>query len=821
MSNAPGPKPQVYAGVFLVTLATLMHEILLTRIFSVTMWYHFAFMAISVAMFGMTVGAVVVYLRPKTYTEEKATHHLAWNALAYAASLVVTFLVYIQIPFIDPLDENVKESGVKSVIYLVSSFVTISIPFVFSGITVAIALTKFPGYVGKLYAADLLGAATGCIALIFTLELTDAPTAVFVVAALATGSAFVFSLAEDKSSLKKPAAVVGVGLVLFVVVNTALANQNRGIVKVREAGMTEELQHLWVRWNSFSRVNVGGNPDVSINATGWGLSERTPARNAKIPQLHMAVDTWAATVITKFDGQNTQPLWYLKDDVTNMAHHVRKNADVVVIGVGGGRDVLSALVFDQKSVKGVEINPNMLRALNEVFGDFSGHLDQHPKVRFVVDEARSHIARSDDRYDIIQISLIDTWAATAAGAFVLSESTLYTAEAWEMFLNRLKPNGVLSVSRWYYPTNPGEAYRITALAREALERIGAKNPRDHVMMVKAPKAMGLSGAIGNGIATILVSRDPFSQEDLMSLGREAGRLGFTLTLSPRGAEDEMFDTILSGDNLEAFYDGLDIDVSPPTDDKPFFFQMLRLKDFAKSMQVHAFDPNRSNLQAIRTLGTLLLIVTVLSILCIIVPLALSRRKIPLKGSTPFLVFFFAIGLGFMFVEISQMQRLMVFLGHPTYALSVVLFTLLVGTGVGSALSERYVKDVHSRRPMLVLGVLLAVLVLFGLATPPLISAFSSATNGVRVTSSAAMLLVVGLLLGTPFPLGMRAAAGKHKEVTPWLWGLNGAAGVLCSVLAMATAITWGISVSFWIGVVCYVVALVSFFVAVRKRPEAA
>src|SRR6185295_11229342 len=173
---------------------------------------------------------------------------------------------------------------------------------------------------------------------------------------------------------------------------------------------------------------------------------------------------------------------HLKYDVTNVAHYLRPNSRVVVVGTGGGRDVLSALLFNQRQVTGVEINESIIDLVNRRFGDFTGHLDRDPRVQFVNDEARSYIARSPDRYDLIQISLIDTWAATAAGAFVLSENSLYTLEAWQTFLNHLEPNGVLTFSRWYFPL-PGQVYRLTSIATAALMDLGIKQPRDHIIVV--------------------------------------------------------------------------------------------------------------------------------------------------------------------------------------------------------------------------------------------------------------------------------------------------------------------------------------------------
>jgi hypothetical protein len=467
-------------------------------------------------------------------------------------------------------------------------------------------------------------------------------------------------------------------------------------------------------------------------------------------------------------------------------------------------------------VTGVEVNRDVLGATTRVFGDFAGHIERHPKVTLRVDEARSYLTRLDRKFDIVQISLIDTWAATAAGAFVLTENSLYTAEAWETFLKHLNPTGILSVSRWYYPTRPGETIRTASLAREALRRLGATDPAAHVIMVKAPRAQGLAGALGNGVSTILVSPTAFTADDLATLGQEISRLGFEFIATPGSAENDIYSTILGGTEEDAkkFYSGYSLDVTAPTDDRPFFFQMLRLRDVFRPLSESWLDPNKTNLEAIRLLAALLVIVTVLTVLCVGLPLAWKSKRSDLAGSGPWLSFFFFIGLGFMFVEISEMQRLMVLLGKPTYALSVVLFTLLVGSGSGSLVSSQLIEGAGIAPRRLLVGVI-AVLTLFGCATPFVIDALRASETPVRIGAAAAMLLPMGFMMGLPFPLGLRAAASR-SELVPWLWGVNGAASVLCSVLATVVALGAGITASFWAGVACYVGAFVAHGLATAR-----
>jgi hypothetical protein len=577
-----------------------------------------------------------------------------------------------------------------------------------------------------------------------------------------------------------------------------------------------EPRPLFEKWNSFSRISVIGDPTQPSPPRGWGLSATYP-RDRSVPQLALLIDASALTLLTAFDGR-LETVEHLKYDVTNVAHWLRRDARVLVVGAGGGRDILSALAFGQRDVVGVEINGAILDVVNAHFGSFTGHLDRDPRVTFVNDEARSYIARLRQRFDILQISLIDTWAATGAGAFVLSEHSLYTTEAWTLFLDRLTPRGLLSVSRFYFDPRPDETYRVTSLAVAALAQRGVTRPREHIAIVR--HATGADGQRAPlGVATLLVSPAPLSPTDVDALEEVARRLRFDIVLSPRHAATAAFETLTSGQDLSAFYARFPVNIAPPTDDRPFFFHTLRLNDiFSGALWRAGLGGDTSNVDAVYVLGMLLLDVVSLTALCVIVPLALTIDRRVLAGTTPLFVFFAGIGLGFMLVEISQMQRLIVFLGHPTYGLSVVLFAMLVSSGLGSLVAGRFDGvGVRAASPMVALVAMLAV---FGAATPFAIRAFEAATTPARIAVAIGLLVPIGFLMGMAFPLGMRAAAGRAPALAPWLWGINGATSVCASVFAVAIALHWGITTSFWTGVACYAAATVALAVVSAARGTA-
>lgn len=791
-----------YAGLFMVTLATLMHEILLTRIFSVTMWYHYAFLAISVALFGMTVGAILVYVFPGYFSRDRTNRHLALSAWLFGVSIVFSFLTYVSIPF-------VTARSLVTVFSLALMYVIISIPFVFSGICVSLALTRFPRRVSRLYAADLAGAACGCLFVIYTLRLTDGPGAVIVASVLGCVSAACFAAGESAGNLRRATLISSLVLALFVIAHTVLATAQFPPLRLIWVKGQLEGRALYEKWNSFSRIRVTGDPNTPSEPFGWGLSSVYPS-DKKVRQLDLNIDATAGTVLTARDNRASS-LEHLRYDVTNLAHYIRYDANVLVIGSGGGRDILSALAFGQKSVVAVEINQDIIAAVNRRFGDFTGHLDADPRVAFVNDEGRSYIARQRARFDIIQASLIDTWAATAAGAFVLSENSLYTVDAWKLFLERLTPTGVLTFSRWYFRDRPDEMYRLTSLAAASLRQLGIENPQGHIVIVRHMRPRRTAD-VPNGIGTILVSRQPFSEEDLNTIENTTRKLQFDVMLSPRASPDATFATLAAGRDLEAFWAKFPLNIAPPTDDSPFFFHMLRLRDILERAMWER-GANAKNSEAVFVLGVLLLVVIGLTTACIIVPLILTTKKGALKDAGPLFIFFASIGLGFMFVEISQMQRLIIFLGHPTYGLSVVLFALLLSSGLGSYLTQRVGHQGLTAAAIVRLGLLLCVLAVFGRLTPYAISVFQSATTIVRILVAVITLFPIGILMGMAFPLGMKIASARFASLMPWLWGVNGATSVCASVLAVAIALHASISASFWAGFGCYAIALAAFALA--------
>ena len=793
-----------YAGLFIVAACTLMLQVVQTRILSVVAWYHLAFFTISMAMFGLTAGAVWLYLRRERYTEETLSYHLSYYGTAFALSIAVSLLAQLTL-------SPIMARSLSAIWTWLELALCIAVPFFFSGVVVSLALTRSPFPIGKVYGVDLLGAASGCLGAVLLLNATDGPSAVLLIAAGAAGGAISFAGSGIGAAPAPRPPLEGLlrrrGVILAVLAAAGLGNglTYYGLQPVAVKGQFEDgASHIYRQWNTFSRIAVTG--EWTGRPRMWGPSPKFDAWKTPVTQRLLDIDGDSGTVAYRFSG-NLAEVDFLKYDVTTLAYHLPQRASAAIVGVGGGRDLLSAALFGLRDITGIEINPAIVRLLTDApgYADFT-NLGRLGGVRLVVDHGRSWLASTERRFDLIQMSLVDTWAATSAGAFSLSENSLYTVEAWRIFLDRLSEKGVFTVSRWYDAQNPAETGRLLSLAVAALLETGATAPERHIFL-----------AASGQIATIVVARQPFSAADLAALRKAAADYQFRELVVPSvRSEHPLLGEIVGAAGraqLEAITSRQDFDLTPATDDRPFFFNQVPFGKpiFAISVANALVGDGpggvrSGNLVATATLLVLFLLSLGLVLATIVVPLRPaigdSGRSLVLAGTAYFLL----IGVGFMAVEIALLQRMSLFLGHPVYSLSISLFTLILGGGAGSVLSDRCPLD--TSRKFLAWG-LLTSLYLLSLRywMPQALLAFESAPLTVRAAVCMAVIAPAGLLMGFAFPTGMRLVAATDRRPTPWFWGINGAAGVLASVLAVTTSIALGINATLTVGAMCYLLLI--------------
>ena len=791
-------------GVFLICASGLMLQIVETRVLSVISWYHLAFFAISMAMLGMTAGSLLVYFKPRLFPAESPNRVLAWLSAALALSVAVSTLVLIT----SVVPSGMANTVVMTAVTWLKLILVLLPPYVFLGMAVSLALTRSPWPVGLVYGTDLIGAASGCLLVLLLLAWADGISALFGVGALAAAGAVCFQCAARSAGdapgplpglsglgARRLPAMLAALLGAIAIGNAAI--QPHGLVLLMVKNGLELEPEAILRWNTFSRIQVGHSE--TIPPALWGPSP--VAKMADIPQRHLEIDGGAGTAMYQFGGDLAKAD-FLRNDLTTLAYTIRDKGRSAVIGVGGGRDVLSAYMFGFRDVTGVELNPIFIELLTGTLRDYAG-IANLPGVRLIVDEARSWFARTPDRFDLIQMSLIDTWAATGAGAYSLSENGLYTAQGWRHFLHALTPTGVYTISRWFNPKDTTETGRLFSLAAAALRHEGVADPEKHLFMAATDK-----------LATLIVAKQALTADEIGRLRDRVKAQHFTVLFSPDSetdipilrqivhAKDAAALAVLSAEHH--------LDFSVTTDSRPFFFNQLNALDF-KSIQ-RALDAGEGimagNLLASMTILLIMAISGLLALFSMIVPALPSIRRTSPALAGLGTCYFFLTGLGFMFVEIGVIQRVSIFLGHPVHGLAIGLFSIILSTGIGAMLSERLPLTSFRRIAVwsLLTGCFVAALPSW---FPVLVETFEGTSLPQRALVSLLAIVPSGLLMGFGFPTGMRLINRIDRGPTPWFWAINGAAGVLATSIAVATSITFSIDVSLWIGAVCY--ALIGVF----------
>jgi spermidine synthase len=798
------PARRHYLSIGLLSLAVLMLEIAVSRVLSVTLFSHYAFVAISLAMFGLGLGGLLVYLFPLYFAPARLDEQVALYAMGFGLSAALGTVVYLHVRVVQEI--SLAGFATLSLVYAV-----LGVPFCCAGVCISLLMTHFSARIGRVYSADLAGASIGCLAVVFAMETAPAPQ-------VAVGVGLLASLVALFIALRAAPALVGrvaVGFALTAL--TALAAWSTDLVRVKYVKGWDHFYAEYEVWNAFSRVAAFPSPLNAAQITPL----REPSDNYAGPRFPRAVnldiDGAAWTPMIESDG-NLEALGFLRQSVLYVAHRLKKNGSVLIIGPGGGRDILAAKVFDQPDVLAIEINPSMRRVVQERYGGYSARPYTLPGVEVIIDEARSRLATLDRRFDVIQLSLIDTFSLNAAGGFVFSENYLYTQEAFEEYFDHLNDEGVLTITRYFSPAYPLEVLKIAAMVRAAWELEGVARPAAHVAVLSQSTA-----------TTILAKRTPFRAEEIATL-EKAARDDNMDVLYPSDARDgaaETIRTLLTTENLPAYVAAHPFQIEPATDDRPFFFHFLRGRLAAGDIPDARVDPFqflRMWQEAVLLLYLLIAVVGVLALVFFFGPLLLvrGRRDVGVGPAiaVPLLLYFACLGYGFMMIEVPLLQRFVLFLGYPVYALAVVLFALLLFSGIGSLLSGRFAA--HAGRALgYLLPAIVAAALVYAFAIPPVIGALLGTLIALRIAVTVALLAPIGLLLGMAYPLGIAVLRGFGEGLVPWAWGLNGALSVAASVLAIFLGSRYGFTVAFLTGVGAYGVAAVLMALVAWRGPRAA
>ena len=765
---------QLYLGLGFTTLATLILELSLTRIFSVVFYYHFAFLAISIALFGLGAGGVFSYI----VAARRNGLYDNLGLLAIANSLAVVGSLWFMLTRTGELS-----SGTLALVYLASA-----LPFFLAGIVVSIAISEAIERIDRAYFFDLAGASAGCLVLIPFLNWFGGPNTVIAAAVLYCVAAALWF--NQAGAARRRAAAVLLALLLVALM---AANGKFHIIDINSAKGQKLPPERFTAWNSFSRIGVSRVDVTWESAVNWTI----------------IIDADAGTGIAPFDfGRGLQPdeKFKLLHQGPGFPYALRPGAKALIIGPGGGYDIARALAGGSRDVTAVEINPIIAdQVMRDKLLAESHGIYVRPEVRVVKEDGRSFVRGSSEKYRVIQATLVDTWASTAAGAFALSENNLYTSDAFYDYLIHLTGDGVLAFTRWGFDP-PRESLRLVSLGMDALTRLGEPDPARHIMAIREDTAR-LHG--WGALDTVLISRKPFTNEDVTRAREVLRDARMEAIYLPGDSPSNAFGELATSSDPRAFFRNYPYDISPVADDRPFFFYTVQPRDlwqfFTRASKESAdYKINR----AVPLLFGLMGISLVATGLVLLLPRWLLGSRLPKqKGVVAFLWYFLCLGAGYILIQVALIQKFVLLLGHPTYALTVIVFSMLVASGLGSYFSARLVRERDSR----LAAILLAIAMLVGtiaLLVRPLVSAAAAWPLPAKMAITTLSIAPAAFLMGMPFPSGLRRLEKLHAPSVRWAWSLNAAASVLGSAGAIFLAIYLGLRATLLIGGALYLCALV-------------
>lgn len=793
--------------ITLLSSLGLAYEVLLMRLFSIVQWHHFAYMIVSIALLGY--GASGTFL---TIIQNWAKNHFHGlfiaNIFLFSISSWCCFILGQLIPF------NAMELfwDNSQWIWLLLLYLLFLIPFFCVANCVALSFSYSKQQINLTYAADLVGAAAGAIGIVFLLNWMFPEQALKTMVSLAMLAVL---LAVFELELNR----LWIGLLIIVAI------------------LPWSLPRHWTEIHASEykplnqTLNVMGANLLQKHTSPLGLltvveSTQIPFRHApglsmtatRIPPEQIAVftDGDGMTVINRFNGDIAN-LDFLDQTSSALPYHLLQKPDVLILGAGGGSDILQAISHNADNIDAVELNRQMVELLQKDYAQYSGGLVDYTNVNIHIAEARGFVTTRDKKYDLIQVSLMDSFGSASAGLTSLSEDYLYTIDAFKIYLEHLNPDGILAFTRWIR-IPPRDTLKLVATAKTTLQRLGKDNPDKHIALIRSWNT-----------ATLLVKMDAFTPKEINQIRNFCTERNFDVVYFPGITTNEVNQfniltepffytgakTILS-EHYESYLQQYKYDLNPSSDDRPFFFHFLKLSTLKEILQL----PANQGLPLIEW-GTIILFITLLqaslaSIVLIILPLWLYQRKNPEKGrekersDTKMFVFsyFFLIGLAFMFIEMAFVQKFILFLSHPLYAFAIVICAFLLFAGIGSAVSRKLPKKYAIK--LTIAGILICT-GFYMLFLPSVFDALISAPNAIKIITTFFLIAPLAFFMGMPFPLALAHISENTPQYIPWAWGVNGCASVISAILATLLAIQYGFTIVILLALILYISAFLLFF----------
>ncbi len=781
-------RPDALWTIGLVCASMLVYELLLTRVCALRLYFHFGYLVVSTCLLALGASGTFITLRQARWRPQMRRRIFLFAGL-YTLSLLLTYALLITFPIPPGLRLNEPASLVRFAVFSLAS----AVPFFFGGVVVGLILTDNLARVSTVYAVDLAGAAAGCLATPLLLKSFGASGCLLVAALLGLGGVLASGDGGRRRGLRAGgAALILAGLAVLPRVDAWFPVPEKFSLDLT-SGVTIALARRaeFSRWSATSRIDL--RPVPPHERLLYGLGAR-PAGPPLPEQKLITQDGWAGTIATNF-SQHPEALRLFDRSMYTASLMLKHRPRVLIIGAGGGHDLWAALRRDAQRVKAVELNQQIIDIHREVIPHYSRVLLADPRVELLHDEGRSALMRDGERYDVVQMSGIDTWTALASGAYVLAENYLYTREALVSMLRHLAPGGILHIMRF---SAEMEALRMLSNLNAAFEALGLSGFADAVIILHT----------ADRIAAYMTKPGGFSAQEVGRVARFAEEAGIGVHYLPgRPARNLLARFIVSTDKARLIAD-FPRDISPTTDDRPYFFNYTRWANpFASARYIHeTSEVSQGN--PLFILGQLLLS-ALLSAGLILLPLARARwRQADWTHARRFGVYFAGVGLGFISLEVTLMQKLTLFLGHPMYSLTVTLAALLGFTGLGSLLSGRC-RGALSHRPWLVPAALAVLVALFWALSPGLVQRFITWPLYGRMALTVGLLAPLGLVLGVPFAYGLRRLEVFNGSLVPWAWAINGCFTVVGSILTVVLSMNLGFSFVLLFAVVAYGVAFLA------------
>jgi hypothetical protein len=824
----------VYAVLFLVSMGLLTLEISLTRLFSYTVWYHFAYLTISVALLGFGAGGAIVAAAPKFF-ERNGQRRLIGIILAAAALVVVQLLILTRYP-IEVTD--LSTAPLKFSLGLLMYYLAVGVPFLLAGFAISIPFAAYPRMMGRLYFWDLLGASLGCLTVVWLIEPFGVPGLILAAAAILLAAASALSLASQRRVLGTVIGAVSVALFASAPMWSAsmdvyitkskldVRSQDRaGVVadmtpeKLAAYDEAVESGAAYSRWTALNRVDAIGWENPS-KYQYWGSVGAAPGYKGDYAETaQLTYDGSNGSAIYSFKG-TFEPFAMLDTHLLRTPYLLTDKPNTLVIGVGGGIDMMNAIKQGSSHVTGAELQPKTVALLKEKLRAFTGDFYHRDDVTLIASEGRHFVRKTDQTFDLVQITSVDTFSAQATGAYILAESYLYTVEAFEDYLDRLSPNGVLSLvigGYVYQGALPPYGTRVGVIGYRALERYGVAEPSQHLLVVAARAKNGVTEG-----QLILVKKSPFTADEVNRVKTFAAANGFTILYAPAtlSSDPHQLGAVLGPDEAtrQKIIDSEWFRVDAVYDSDPFLYNVGKWSNFGQQRDLGFQMPGSFLGQVIllMMIGQSLLLAMVL----ISVPLLVGAREgLKAEGVFSYLVYFLSLGIGFMFIEISFVQSFVLFLGSPTFALSVTIFSLLLFSSIGSFLSMRFTDRPAWAIPRLTASVVLLIVV-YTVGLNQVFSAFLHLDLATRIFIAVLAQIPIGLTLGMFMPLGIACVSREHPRLVPWAWGVNGIGSVVGTTLAVVLAMSWGFETVKACAAVLYVAGAILMVRQVRSGSAA-